>query len=137
MPLSEHEQRLLDQMEQALKAEDPKFASHMVSSRLSHRLGRRAVIGGFGVLAGLALVLVGVMSAQIWVGAIGFACMVAAGAYGLTPGRTQLGTVQADGSVTPAAPARRPSVSSRQRTTGSFMQRLEQRWDRRRGMGGW
>ena len=26
MPLSEHEQRLLDQIEQALYAEDPKFA---------------------------------------------------------------------------------------------------------------
>jgi len=29
VPLSEHEQHLLEQMEQALYAEDPKFASQM------------------------------------------------------------------------------------------------------------
>jgi len=29
VPLSEHEQQLLEQMEQALYAEDPKFASQM------------------------------------------------------------------------------------------------------------
>ena len=32
MPLSEHEQRLLEQMERALYAEDPKFASSLRSS---------------------------------------------------------------------------------------------------------
>ena len=34
MPLSEHEQQLLEQMEQALYAEDPKFASQMQGSSL-------------------------------------------------------------------------------------------------------
>ncbi|HNE89871.1 MAG TPA: DUF3040 domain-containing protein, partial [Actinomycetota bacterium] len=29
MPLSEHEQRLLEQMERALMAEDPKFATSL------------------------------------------------------------------------------------------------------------
>ena len=32
MPLSEHEQRLLEQMERALYAEDPKFASTLRSA---------------------------------------------------------------------------------------------------------
>ncbi len=58
MPLSEHEQRLLDQIEQALYAEDPKFASAVRSARTRSR-GRRSLIFGIaGVAAGLGLVLV-------------------------------------------------------------------------------
>jgi len=40
MALSEHEQRLLDQIEQALYAEDPKFAANVRSVR-RRRLRRR------------------------------------------------------------------------------------------------
>ena len=63
MPLSKHEQQLLDQMEQALYAEDPRFATQMkgVARRGAHK---RHLIGGLGVLVGLALVLVGVNT--IW-----------------------------------------------------------------------
>src|SRR5665647_2386418 len=37
VPLSEHEQHLLEQMEQALYAEDPKFASQMQGSAARER----------------------------------------------------------------------------------------------------
>ena len=59
MPLSEHEQQLLEQMEQALYAEDPKFASQMQGAGASAAARRRMAIGVVGVVAGLALVLVG------------------------------------------------------------------------------
>lgn len=139
MPLSEHEQQLLEQMEQALYAEDPKFASQMQGAGAKAAARRRMIIGGVGVLAGLALVLVGV-NTTMWVGAAGFALMVAAVVFALTPPRKAkiaLGAVQADGTV------RRPSARPKSRTRGasrgqgSFMQRLEQRWDRRRGSGQW
>lgn len=130
MPLSEHEQRLLDQMEQALKVEDPKFASHMVAHPSRSRLRRRVAIGVLGVVVGLALVIVGMTIAQIWLGVAGFAVMVAGGAYAFKPGpQREFGTVQDDGSVTASHP-RRPT-----RNNGSFMRRLEERWDRRRGEG--
>lgn len=127
MPLSEHEQQLLEQMEQALYAEDPKFASQMQGAGARAAARRRLVIGGVGVVVGLALVLVGV-NTTMWIGAVGFAIMVAAVAFALTPPRRKgaLGTVQPDGSV------RRPTPQSRQKSTGSFMHRLEERWDRRR-----
>ncbi len=129
MPLSEHEQQLLEQMEQALYAEDPKFASQMqgAGARLAAR--RRMIIGAVGVVAGLALVLVGV-NTTMWVGAAGFALMVAAVVFALTPprrSRAPLGAVQSDGTVRRAAP--KPKSRPRGET---FMQRLEQRWDRRR-----
>lgn len=130
MPLSEHEQRLLDQMEQALKVEDPKFASHMVAHPGRSRFRRRITVGVGGGVVGLALVIVGMATGHIWLGVVGFAVMVAVGAYVFKPGhQRELGTVQDDGSVSAAHPRRQT------RTNGSFMQRLEERWDRRRGEG--
>ncbi|MGZ6793086.1 MAG: DUF3040 domain-containing protein, partial [Mycobacteriales bacterium] len=41
MPLSEHEQRLLDQIERALYAEDPKFATTVRSTDLRTHMRRR------------------------------------------------------------------------------------------------
>ena len=132
MPLSEHEQQLLEQMEQALYAEDPKFASQMQGAGAKAAARRRLVIGVVGVVAGLALVLVGV-NTTMWIGAVGFAIMVAAVAYAVTPPRrkTKLGTVQADGTVRRATPAGKPKPPK----TGSFLHRMEERWDRRRDDG--
>ena len=76
MPLSEHEQHLLEQMEQALSAEDPKFASQMEGSVARARLRRGLAIGAGGVIVGLGLVVLGVAAESIWWGAIGFALMV-------------------------------------------------------------
>ena len=145
MPLSEHEQRLLEQMEQALYTEDPKFASHMVADPARTRLRRRIIVGALGVVVGLALVIVGAMSQQIWLAAVGFVAMVAGCAYALMPGRRRFGTVDADGHVQeagrPAHPGRRLRDAARgstssPRPSGGFMERLEERWERRRHEGG-
>lgn len=141
MPLSEHEQQLLEQMEQALYAEDPKFASQMQGAGARAAARRRMIIGGVGVLAGLALVLVGV-STTMWVGAAGFAVMVVAVVFALTPPRRAkmaLGAVQPDGSVRRSKGrggsmrATRGPATRGSRGHESFMQKLEHRWDRRRG----
>ncbi|HEV7197037.1 MAG TPA: DUF3040 domain-containing protein [Pedococcus sp.] len=130
VPLSEHEQQLLEQMEQALYAEDPKFASQMQGSGAKAAARRRIAIGVVGVLVGLGLVLVGV-NTTMWLGAAGFALMVASVAFAVTPPRRRaaLGTVQPDGSVRRTAPSARARQTKQ---SGSFMHRLEERWDRRR-----
>ena len=131
MPLSEHEQHLLQQMEQALYAEDPKFASQMQGSIARARMRRRIVIGVVAVLGGLALVVLGVMHAAVWIGAIGFALMIGGAVYASTPPRTKatLGSVAPDGTIRPAATS---SKARKARSGQTFMQRLEQRWDKRR-----
>src|ERR687898_2326503 len=97
VPLSDHEQKMLEQMEQALAAEDPKFASQMQGSSLASLQRRRWVIGAVGVVAGLGLVLVGV-NTTMWVGAIGFAVMVASAVFAATPPRkARLALVRAHG----------------------------------------
>ena len=128
MPLSDHEQKMLEQMEQALAADDPKFASQMQGSSFASMQRRRWIIGGVGVLAGLGLVLVGV-NTTMWVGAIGFAVMVAAAVFAATPPRkARLGVVRSDGTTGPAATAK---AGSRKKGQRSFMDRLDERWERR------
>lgn len=60
MPLSDHEQRLLEQIEQALYAEDPKFATSVASRKMRSHPRRKLVLAIAGAVLGLALVAVGV-----------------------------------------------------------------------------
>jgi hypothetical protein len=142
VPLSEHEQHLLEQMEQALYAEDPKFASQMQGSAARARLRRGLAIGAGGVIIGLGLVVLGVARESILWGAIGFALMVSGVAYAISPPKTPkatLGSVTDDGSVRTHEPARplgrsRKSGKSKKANANkaTFLRRLEERWDRRR-----
>jgi len=126
--LSEHEEALLQQMEEALYAEDPRFASRIEKTK-SRGLGRgRVVVGVVAGVAGLALVVFSAMSSNIWLGAGGFAIMVAGIVYAITPSRTKLAAVGSDGTTKPRAGKVKAS-SSRQ---GTFMERLEERWEKRR-----
>lgn len=125
MPLSDHEQKMLDQMEQALAAEDPKFASQMQGRSMARLQHRRWILGAVGLLAGLGLVLVGV-NTTMWVGVAGFAVMVASAVYAVTPPRrARLGVVAPDGTTGPAKGAK----GSRRKS--SLMDRLDERWERR------
>ena len=87
MPLSEHEQRLLEQMERALYAEDPKFASAMRGRHGKARQRQRLLVGGFGVVIGLLLVVLGVARSVVLLAVAGFVLMIATGAFALTPPR--------------------------------------------------
>ena len=51
MPLSEHEQRLLEQMERALYAEDPKFASSLRGKDPRSNFRRRVLLAGVVAIA--------------------------------------------------------------------------------------
>jgi hypothetical protein len=125
VPLSDNEQRLLEQMERALYAEDPKFASTMRGGVRRPGVMRRLLFGGAGIVVGLIVLVLGVAQKQVLLGVLGFVCMLAGTAYAVSSQRRgPLGVVGASGTVRPAAGARR-------RPRASFMQRLEERWDRR------
>ena len=57
MPLSEHEQRMLDEIERALYHDDPKFATSVDVSRIRRR---RPILAAAAFIAGLVLLVVGV-----------------------------------------------------------------------------
>jgi hypothetical protein len=127
VPLSDNEQRLLEQMERALYAEDPKFASTMRGAARRSGSARRLMIGIAAIVVGLVLLVVGVAQQAAALGVLGFVSMLAGTAYAVSGHRKggPSGVVQGNGAVRPAG-----SKGSKRR--GGFMQRLEQRWDRRR-----
>lgn len=129
MPLSEHEQRLLEQLERALQDEDPKFASALQGSRLRGKLRLRLVLAGLGVLLGLAALGYGIFSAhQLGVEVLGVIVAVGCGWLAWNTWRH----LPAPGEIAPAArvkAARRSGVGQGQ---GTFMQRMELRWQHRR-----
>jgi len=124
VPLSDNEQRLLEQMERALYAEDPKFASTMRGAARRPGSVRRLMIGVGGLAVGLVLLVVGVAQQLVVLGVAGFVCMLAGTAYAVSGHRKAgpAGVVQNNGTVRQVS----------RRRSGGFMQRLEQRWDRRR-----
>ena len=122
MPLSEHEQRLLDEIEQALYAEDPKFASSVRSARARRRVRSSVLISVLGVLAGLALVLVGLLVSLPVLSVVGFVLLVGGCGYAIQSLRNR-GAAAASGQSTPAQRAdSRPS---------SLRSRMEERMRRR------
>jgi hypothetical protein len=126
VPLSDNEQRLLEQMERALYAEDPKFASAMRGANRRPGAARRLAIGGTGIVLGLVVLVFGVAKNNVPIGVLGFVCMLGGTAYAVSSQRRgPLGVVNAAGAVRP--PAKRAT-----RNRATFMARLEQRWDRRR-----
>ena len=120
MPLSEQEQRLLDEMERHLLHNDADVVSAPSGDRmLSYR---NLVYGALLLLAGVGGLVVGVILGDVWgvvVGVIGFAAMLAGVMLAVTPVRR----------TAPAEPRQR-STAKRQ-DSSSFMDRMNDRWDRR------
>ena len=147
MPLSEEELRLLEQMERALVEEDPKFASTLRGTSLRRSARRRAFAAGFVFVVGIVVLMTGAIS-QLWpVGVIGFLIMLASATVALSAIKGQAAadpraaaptTDHASGfSVIDGGKGgrtRRPRT--RQRSSGTFMERMEERWRRRRESGG-
>ncbi len=138
MPLSEHEQRLLEQMERALYAEDPKFATSMRSARGGAGDRRRIAIGVVGLLVGLGLLVAGVAAKLVIVGVLGFLAML--GGLWLAISALRPGTEPAAAAGGPGAPTNISSRSkrssrSKQRSGESLSDRMEERWRRRRETG--
>ncbi len=127
MPLSEHEQRQLDQIERALYAEDPKFAQAVRAKDPRVHYKRRVVEAAIGFLLGVGLLLAGVISKLTLIGVAGFVVMLACSMWALSSWRHMSGG--AAGRPGPARDRRaRPPVSS---SRSRFMERLEERWRRR------
>ncbi|HZM66562.1 MAG TPA: DUF3040 domain-containing protein [Nakamurella sp.] len=88
MALSNHEQRTLDEIERALRDEDPVFVHTVDLGRL--RL-RRMMMGALVFLLGMVVLLLGEVASQaqmavgVCVGVAGFATMFAAAAWVVSP----------------------------------------------------
>src|SRR5919201_3713733 len=84
VPLSEHEQRMLEKMERALYAEDPKFASALEGSGLRTYTRRRVYQAVAGFLVGIALLMAGMVAQLIWISVVGFLVMLGCAVLAVT-----------------------------------------------------
>jgi len=156
VPLSEHEQRLLEQMERALSAEDPRLASALRGSAAARRRHRTMVGSVAGFVLGLVMLMAGVINARFLVVSVaGFVLMLVCAVAAVNgwrsrgpelfvvdphvPGGRRVGATsrQRDGRQTTGRPtgASRPERAERPRrpaSTGTFVERMEERWRRRR-----
>ena len=122
MPLSEHEQRLFEQIERSL-AEDPKFASAVRASDPRFHARRRIVVAAVLFLAGIALLIYGVVSKVAVLGVGGFVVVLGSVAFAMQSYRlSQNRDLRAvGGTATRRVRGRRSSI----------VDRLEERWRRR------
>src|SRR5215475_12268894 len=149
VPLSEHEQRQLEQIEQALYADYPKLAQAVRAKDPRIHYKRRVVEAAIGFLLGVGLLLAGVVSKIIFVGVGGFVVMLACCMWALTSWR-HMGGVASGRSTGPSGSASGTGSQRRGRKAGKagkagkaakdrrgragrtgFMERLEERWRRR------
>ena len=142
MPLSEEELRLLEQMERALVEEDPKFASTLRGTTLRSSARRRAIVAGVCFVLGVVVLMGGAVSELYPVAIAGFVIMLASATVAVTALRGSRAGVEpphpATGSgshgftlIQGGARGRRP-----RRSHDSFLDRMEERWRRRRENGG-
>ncbi|MFC7330260.1 DUF3040 domain-containing protein [Marinactinospora rubrisoli] len=125
MPLSEHEQRMLEQIERALYAEDPKFANTVRQTNPKVHYKRWIIKASIGFVLGVCLLMGGVIAKAPAIGAIGFIVMLACTLWGLSGWRRVVGSSpDAGGGGTPQPRQRR------QQRPG-MMNRFEERWRRR------
>ena len=128
MPLSEHEQKMLDEMERQLFADDPRLARAFAPKPPPRRSGRRILIGLGAVVVGLGVLVLAVSMPAIWLGVIAFIGMLAGAVYAVTgSGSSSSGSSGDGGGGGGTGPA--PSGGD----GGTFMRKMEERWEKRAG----
>ena len=132
MPLSDHEQRMLDQIESALYDEDPKFASSVRGGTLRAPSARRRLQGAALFVIGLAMLVCGVAFKATMIGSfpilsvIGFLIMFGGVIFAITGPRRVSGGRDRSGGEPGAARSKKSKGSG-----GSFTSRMEDRFRRR------
>jgi hypothetical protein len=126
MPLSEHEQRLLEQIERALYDEDPKFASTVRGGKLRRPSRRRRVQGIALFVIGVVMLVLGVVFSSSTVGIIvsvaGFLAMFGGAILAITSfGARKKESAAAEGEA--------PAATEKERSR--FTSRMEERFRRR------
>jgi Protein of unknown function (DUF3040) len=132
VPLSEHEQRLLEQIERALVDDDPKFASQVRTGDRRLKARRKLQLGVVLIVVGLAVmvgggavaqsVIIGVLGSLVMFGGLALAVLN----YKSATGAVEAGGAPAGGSGGAGRPGRGGKVGRQ-----PLKNRLEERFRRR------
>jgi hypothetical protein len=135
VPLSEHEQRQLEQIEQALYREDPKFGRLVRSSDPRVHYKRKLAQALIGVVVGAGLLAAGVVTHRVYLEAAGAAVMLLSLVWAVVSWRRHVARIRPQKAARAKAKTKgqvrsgpgRPAQSRRAR----MMERMEERWRRR------
>ena len=132
MPLSEHEQRLLEQIERALVDDDPKFASTVRTGDRRLKARRKLQLGIALVIVGMAVMVGGAVAQSFLIGGLGALVAFGGLALGVLNYKTATGAVEA-GSTTAGSRGPAAGRSGRGGRVGRqpLKNRLEERFRRR------
>jgi len=123
MPLSEHEQRLLEEMERSLYHNDADFVARVGGHR-GRPAYRSIVLGILITVVGIACLIVGVLLQAPIVGIVGFVVMLAGVLLAIAPPRRRAGDPEETASGAASTPKSRAGQQG-------FMDKLNDRWDKR------
>jgi len=141
MPLPEHEQRQLQEIEQALCRDDPKFVRLMRAgdSRVNYK--RRLMQALVGVVIGVGLLSAGAVTYRVYLEALGVVIVLASLVWAVVRWRRHVARVRPARSRAGAKTAKGTKHRPGQTRRARMMQRLEERWRHRQegngGMAGW
>ena len=131
MPLSEHERRQLEQIEQALRAGDPRFAGAVRAADPRVHYRRRVIAAALGFLAGVGLLLAGVVVNVTVIAVAGFVVMLACTLWAVTSYQRMTGRATGRGPAEDQGPGGKRRAGRGHRAGTGLMGRLEERWRRR------
>jgi hypothetical protein len=125
VPLSEHEQRQLEQIEQALYAEHPRLARAMRAKDPKVHYRRRVIEAAIGFILGVGMVVAGVVLKHNWLAGAGFAVLLVSSIWAIASYRRMAGM------QTERTRRRGRKSASKAPASSGLMERIEERWRRR------
>jgi heme exporter protein D len=125
VPLSEHEQRQLEQIEQALYAEHPRLARAMRAKDPKVHYRRRVVQAAIGFIIGVGALAAGIYLKYNWLAAVGSAVMIISSIWAVVSYRRMAGM------MTDRRKRRDRRAAKAAAANSGLMDRIEERWRRR------
>jgi hypothetical protein len=135
MPLPEHEQRQLQEIEQALHRDDPKFRRRMRASDPRVHYKRKLIQAQLGIVIGVGLLPAGAVTHRLYLEAAGAVIVLLSLAWAVVSWRRYVTRVRPARSRAGTAEGTKHQLGQTRRAR--IMKRFEERWRRRQdGSGG-
>jgi Protein of unknown function (DUF3040) len=137
MPLPEHEQRQLQQIEQALYRDDPKLGRRMRASDPRVHYARKLMQALLGVVIGVGLLPAGAVTHRVYLVAAGVVIVLLCLVWAVVSWRRYVARVRPARSRAGTKAAKGTKHRLGQTRRARMMKRMEERWRRRlEGNGG-